>query len=59
MTVKFVLLNDDGNTLNEYNLKFSESTTKNVYEKNTFVYQFLSSMRQRLNDPFAKRKKID
>ncbi len=41
------------------NLKFSESTTKNVYEKNTFVYQFLSSMRQRLNDPFAKRKKID
>ena len=40
-------------------LKFSESETLNSYRKNTFVYQFLSSMRQRLNDPFAKRKKID
>ena len=41
------------------NIKFTEVTTSNIYKKNTFVYEFLSSMRQRLNDPLGKRKKID
>ena len=40
-------------------IKFTEGTTSNIYKKNTFVYEFLSSMRQRLNDPLGKRKKID
>ena len=40
-------------------LDFSESTTKNVYSKNSFVYEFLSSMRQRLNDPLGQRKKVN
>ncbi len=40
-------------------IKFSEGTTSNIYEKNTFVYEFLTSMRQRLNDPLGKRKKVD
>ena len=40
-------------------LDFSESTTKNVYSKNSFVYEFLSSMRQRLNDPLGQRKKAN
>ena len=40
-------------------IKFTEVTTSNIYKKNTFVYEFLSSMRQRLNDPLGKRKKID
>ena len=38
-------------------LKFSEQTTENQYKKNTFVYDFLSSMRQKINDPLGKRKK--
>ena len=38
-------------------LKFSEQTTENQYKKNTFVYDFLSSMRQKNNDPLGKRKK--
>ena len=38
-------------------LDFSKNTTKNIYSENSFVYEFLSSMRQRLNDPLGQRKK--
>ena len=42
---------------NMQDLKFAEQTTENQYKKNTFVYDFLSSMRQKINDPLGKRKK--
>ena len=42
---------------NMQDLKFSEVTTNNQYKKNTFLYDFLSSMRQKINDPLGKRKK--
>ena len=38
-------------------LDFSKRTTETTYSKKTFVYDFLSSMRQKLNDPLGKRKK--
>jgi outer membrane protein assembly factor BamE (lipoprotein component of BamABCDE complex) len=38
-------------------LKFTKQTTEGQYKKNTFVYDFLSSMRQKINDPLGKRKK--
>jgi len=38
-------------------IKFSDKTTESTYTKNTFVYDFLSSMRQKMNDPLGKRKK--
>ena len=38
-------------------LKFAEQTTENQYKKSTFVYDFLSSMRQKINDPSGKRKR--
>jgi len=38
-------------------IKFSNKTTENKYSKNSFVYDFLSSMRQKMNDPLGKRKK--
>jgi len=38
-------------------IKYSDKTTTNAYTKNSFVYSFLTSMRQRLNDPLGKRKK--
>ena len=38
-------------------LDFSKRETKNVYSKKSFVYDFMSSMRQKLNDPLGKRKK--
>ena len=37
-------------------LKISSLNTKNKYLKNSFVYDFLSSMRQKINDPLGKRK---
>ena len=39
------------------NIKFSSLNTKKKYKKNTFIYDFLSSMRQKINDPLGKRKK--
>ena len=37
-------------------LVFSDSTTDPKYRKRSFVYDFLSSMRQKINDPLGKRK---
>ena len=42
---------------NMQELKFAKQTTENQYKKNTFVYDFLSSMRQKINDPLGKRKR--
>ena len=39
------------------NLKFTENSTDPTYRKRSFVYDFLSSMRQKINDPLGKRKK--
>jgi len=38
-------------------LIFSEDYTKSMISNKSFVYDFLSSMRQKLNDPLGKRKK--
>ena len=38
-------------------LDFSKKTTEITYTKKSFVYDFMSSMRQKLNDPLGKRKK--
>ena len=42
---------------NMQELKFAEQTTENQYKKNTFVYDFLSSLRNKINDPLGKRKR--
>ena len=42
---------------NMQELKFVEQTTENQYRKNTFVYDFLSSLRHKINDPLNKRRK--
>tara|TARA_B100000073_G_scaffold232904_1_gene194631 strand:- start:120 stop:605 length:486 start_codon:yes stop_codon:yes gene_type:complete len=39
------------------NLKFVEGTTEAGIKKQTFVYDFLSSMRQKINDPLGQRAK--
>ena len=38
-------------------IEFVESSTDSVYKKRSFVYDFLSSMRQKINDPMRKKKK--
>ena len=43
------------NEMNEQ--EFSELSTEAKYSKRSFVYDFLSSMRQKINDPLGKRKK--
>ena len=37
--------------------EISSLTTEAKYSKRSFVYDFLSSMRQKINDPLGKRKK--
>ena len=37
------------------NIKMVKSTTESGFRKNTFVYDFMSSMRQKINDPLNKR----
>ena len=43
--------------MNEIN--FTDKITLNNYKKKSFVFDFLSSMRQRINDPLGKRRKIE
>ena len=43
------------NEMNEQ--EFSELSTEAKHSKKSFVYDFLSSMRQKINDPLGKRKK--
>ena len=43
------------NDMNE--IKFIEDETKITYSKRSFVYDFLSSMRQKVNDPLGVRAK--
>ena len=38
-------------------LDFSKRKTESILTKQSFVYDFLSSMRQKLNDPLGKRTK--
>ena len=40
---------------NMKNLKIVKATTETGFKKNTFVYDFMSSMRQKINDPLNKR----
>ena len=45
----------DLSKMNKY--KFSENTTQNSYEKNSYIYGVLTSLREKINAP-AKRKKV-
>mgnify|MGYP001364009804 FL=1 len=45
----------DINEMNETDI--SSLSTEAKYSKKSFIYDFLSSMRQKINDPLGKRKK--
>ena len=38
------------------NLKFSKEFTKMNFQNKSFIYDFLSSMRQKINDPLGKKR---
>ena len=42
---------------NMQKIKISKNKTEVNYQKDTFIYDFLSSMRQKINDPLGKRRK--
>tara|TARA_B100001971_G_C18049992_1_gene462296 strand:- start:282 stop:692 length:411 start_codon:yes stop_codon:yes gene_type:complete len=55
---KGLLVNKDFYDINKMNkLTFTEKNTEKTYSKKSFVYDFLSSMRQKINDPLGKRRK--
>ena len=37
------------------NIKIVEATTETGFKKNSFIYDFMSSMRQKINDPLGQR----
>ena len=41
--------------MNKY--KFSENTTENIHQKNSYIYGVLTSLREKINAP-SKRKKV-
>ena len=43
----------DINNLNK--IKFSKKTTLNIYEKDTYLYNLLSSLREKMNAPFKNK----
>ena len=45
------------NKKNMENIKIAEATTEAGFKRNSFIYDFLSSMRQKVNDPLGIRKK--
>ena len=53
-----LVVNKDFYDLNEMNdIKIVKTTTEVDYQKSSFISDFLSSMRQKVNDPLGKRKK--
>ena len=39
------------------NIKITEATTESGFKRNSFIYDFMSSMRQKINDPLGQRAK--
>ena len=39
------------------NIKIVKTTTEMDFKRNSFIYDFLSSMRQKMNDPLGQRAK--
>ena len=53
-----ILLSKKFNNINDMKeIKFSKDKTDTLSKKNDFIYSFLSSLRQKINDPLGKRKK--
>ena len=53
-----ILLSKKFNNISDMKeIQFSDDETKKLSKKNDFIYSFLSSLRQKINDPLGKRKK--
>jgi len=47
------------NKNNMQKIKFSQDFTKLSFSKQSFVYDFLNSMREKINDPLGKRRSME
>ena len=53
-----ILLSKKFNNIDDMKeIQFSEDETDQLHKKNDFIYSFLSSLRQKINDPLGKRRK--
>jgi outer membrane protein assembly factor BamE (lipoprotein component of BamABCDE complex) len=53
-----ILLSKKFNNINDMKeIQFSKDETSRISKKNDFIYSFISSLRQKINDPLGKRKK--
>ncbi len=58
LDTKGLLVKKDFSDINDMKeLQFSQKKTADIKSKGTFIYDFLSSLRQKINDPLGKRKK--
>ena len=39
------------------NIKITKANTDDKFDRNSFIYDFMSSMRQKMNDPLGQRAK--
>ena len=39
------------------NIKITKASTDDKFDRNSFIYDFMSSMRQKMNDPLGQRAK--
>ena len=52
-----ILVKQNFLTINDMNnLKIIEANTETINKKNSFIYTFLSSLRQKINDPLGMKK---
>ncbi len=53
-----ILKNKEFYNINDMNnLKIVKDTTQAGYNRNSFIFKFMSSMRQKINDPLGQRAK--
>ena len=53
-----ILLSKKFNNIDDMKeINFSDDETSKLSKKNDFIYSFLSSLRQKINDPLGKRRK--
>ncbi len=59
--MNYSLVGDEAIMMSKYyhmeNIKVVEATTEAGFKKNSFIYNFMSSMRQKINDPLGVRAK--
>ena len=57
MTMVFLKKKDFYDMKDMNNIKIVKNTTSTTVSKNSFIYNFMSSMRQKINDPLGVRAK--